>query len=319
MARIILVLLLIILHLTACQMKETTLPSALEFTQELTNTSTRAAATATFVTSPTSTIFFPNASTPPTSTHISTPTELPTDTPTKTSSFTIHPVIHEQPGELYETVFSIPVGSGNIIQYSGGCCTTLIGPNALAVLPDLSFLIADYLGTRIRILHYDHNGRLLNTLYMDDLGIKMIRDLRTRGNQVFLLETSYENYWVHQISLDGELFASQKIPHLYQVGGKDYTLESILTGIAIDCEENILLEAGGDQYRLTDIQTQSNLENVTKGYFCNGKRYQVINPGPGKTPNIIAGDIIYETQTTMGLGGFQHHGSIPGRQYLCRP
>jgi hypothetical protein len=67
-----------------------------------------------------------------------TPLPLPSPTPTpKLTSTAIQstaraPVIHELPGYVYETLFSIPAGKGSSIQYRiPSCCANIKGPNAI--------------------------------------------------------------------------------------------------------------------------------------------------------------------------------------------
>jgi hypothetical protein len=227
----------------------------------------------------------------------------PTSTPTATSSPAIQPVIRKQPGDIYETVFSIPVGQDSIIKYFGGGNTEINGPNAIAVLPDDSFLIADLVSNRL--LHYDPTGSLLKIIELKNFGIKTVVDLRVKGGEIFLLETSYEHYRVHRLTLDGALIASKEIPYRFPIGEKDLTLENGLTGIVIDCENNIILEVTGGSklFPLSDVQSQADPAKITQGIFCNGKRYRVTTPGLWQAPQISIGDVTYQTQLTHGHGG----------------
>lgn len=228
-------------------------------------------------------------------------------TPTVTPFFSVQPIIHEQSGEMFETIFKIPIGAYSIINYLGGDTTGINGPNAIAVLPDDSIIIADPVGNRL--IYYDQAGSLLNTVELNDLGIKTVVDLRAKDSKLFLLETGQgpdpQRSQVHQLSQEGKLIDSYEIPYQFPVGN-DLTLDNVLTGITIDCDGTILLEvAGGSElYHLTDIQTQPDLANVTNGYRCNDELYRVVNPGPKQVPKILAGDATYETRLTTGLGGF---------------
>jgi hypothetical protein len=159
------------------------------------------------------------------------------------------------------------------------------------------------------VLHFDPEGRLLDSIDTKNLGIGHVADMRLKGNELFLLEMSYEKYRVHRLTLEGALIAIESIPHRFPIGD-GYTLEFSLTGIAVDCEGNILLEVMDSSilYRLADVQSQADPSKVSSGYSCNGKRYWVINhtytPGSNQSPRVIAGDIIYETRLTGGLGSF---------------
>jgi hypothetical protein len=211
------------------------------------------------------------------------------------------PIVNEQPGDLYTTVFSIPVGGDSVIQYRGVDNPDMenTGPNAIAVLPDDTFVIGDLIGNRL--LYYSRDGDLLNTIELLDLGIVNVTDLRFRDNKLFLLEISLHfsppRYRVNQLSLAGELIASDDIP-------SGFYIENGLTGIAIDCENSVMLEiaSGSDLYHLQDIQRSSG-EVEKSGYRCNGKLYYVINSFM-EIPKIVAGDAVFETQLTTGLGGF---------------
>ena len=245
--------------------------------------------------------------TPSLSTVAATPTASTTPTPTSVPTPIVQPVINEGVGDIYETVFSIPVGDDSIIQYIETCCADINGPNAIAVLPDDSFMIADF--TANRLLQYDQLGILLNTIELEDLGISTVKDMRLKGEELFLLEISYQNYYVHQLSLESALITNHKIPHHFPIEGDDFTLENGLTGIAIDCEGNIILEVAGGAIllHLADVQTQSDPANVNMNYFCNDKRYRriITSYGPKETPKLITdGDVIYETHLTTGVGSF---------------
>lgn len=228
---------------------------------------------------------------------------VPTSTSTQTLSLPDGlPMINEQPGDPYTTVFSIPVGGDDTIQYRGvdNPDIEITGPNAIAVLPDDTFVIGDLIGNRL--LYYGRDGNLLNTVELFDLGITNVADLRVYDSRLFLLEISLDfwpsRYRVNQLSFDGKLITSDDIPERF---GIDHGL----TGIAIDCDGKIVLEmaGGSDMYRLEDIQNSSDIANVPNGYNCNGKLYRVVNSGPQKPPMLMAGDVTYETQLTAGFGG----------------
>ncbi|MFC1878683.1 hypothetical protein ACFLZW_02100 [Chloroflexota bacterium] len=292
-------LVLITLLLASCQVKETTISPTAEPYQETVSTSTDDLATETSTDLPSETIPLPTATPSPSATASLSATLSPTAKPTETPSFTIQPVIHDQLGDTYEIVFSIPIGEGSIIQYSGGGNQEINGPTAIAVLPDGSFMILDFVGNRL--LHYNISGALLEAIELEDLGIRTVIDLRVNDNSLFLLEISYRNYAVHQLSLEGELITSEKIPHDYSIG-KKAAIENGLTGFTVDCDGNILLEAIGQLYFLADIQINANLGDVTQWYSCNGKHYLVVYLGY-RHPNLYAGDIIYDTRLTTGFGG----------------
>lgn len=224
--------------------------------------------------------------------------------PSETPSSTYKPVIHKQPGDIYETLLSLPVGPNNIVQYKRHP-EAIEGPNAIAVLPNGNFLIADPVGDRL--LYIDEEGHLLKTIELGDLGIGYVRDLRVKEGEIFVLETSYKKYRVHRLTLDGSLIASQEIPYRFPIDAneKDNTLENALTGIAIDCEGRIILEVTGGSrlFPLSEVQKQSDPGLILQGLLCNDKRYFVSTPGLWMAPQVTAGEMIYQTQLTEGLGG----------------
>ena len=213
------------------------------------------------------------------------------------------PVIHKELGDLYTTIFSIPVGGDSAVHYRGGNNPDMeiTGPNAIAVLPDDTFVIADLIA--IRLLHYDKVGNLLDQIELDDLGIVNIADLRTRGYDLFLLEISLDfsppRFRVNQLSLDGKLINSYDIPERY---GINYGL----TGIAIDCDGSVLveLEGGFYLYRLQDILNNAAIATPS-GYYCNNKYFRIVNSGAPYHRTMMAGDVGYETQLTTDFGGLR--------------
>ncbi len=238
----------------------------------------------------------------PSPTITSSPTVIDLSTPTITSTPLTPPLIQTGPGETYETVFTIPVGGNSLIQYFGGGGRGITGPNAIAVYPDGSFMIVDQVGNRL--LHYGTIGELLNTIELSDLGIAHVSDLRRKGDNLFILEIIGLTFRVHHMSLDGRLISNENIPYDFPIGEENYTLYNGLSGIAVDCDGSVLLEVGrgAGLFHLPDVQSQSSLANVTKGYICNGKRYQTISLGRQPLRNISVGDVIYETRMTYKDG-----------------
>jgi hypothetical protein len=260
--------------------------------------------------SPTETIFAAISPTLPATIAINTPIlPSPTLAPAKKSTATVPsaraPIIHDVKGEVYETVFSIPAGKRGTLKYKiPSCCANIEGPNAIAVMSDGAFLISDLLGRRL--LKYDREGRLQQTIRLDDLGIGYIKDLRVKGNEIFLLETSYQKFRVHRLALDGRLIASEEIPYQFPVDTQkpDYTLEGGLTGVNVDCEERIILEVGGARlFPLSEVQNLPDPSMIVQGLLCNGKRFFDSTPGLWKDPQVTAGETIYKTKLSKGLGG----------------
>lgn len=198
---------------------------------------------------------------------------------------------------FYDTLFVIPVSEGSL-QYFGGDQpdSEINGPNAIAVLPDGSFVIADLVGNRL--WRYDPTGKVINTIDLSSMDIKQITDLRANSTELIILEEWGERYRVHRLSFDGELLANYDIP-------KGFHLEDGLTGIAVDCDGNILLEMEGGSrfFRLVDAQGNLEATIIKTDFLCNGKAYRIATIGPFTTPQLTAGDITLETELTTGFGG----------------
>ncbi len=254
------------------------------------------------------------------STHSPHPTFALIGTPTPTSTLltiiktncstieptdVIKPVIHEEKRGNYSVLFSIPVGNGTEIQYRGGGDTEINGPNAIAVLPDNSILIADIVGNRI--FGYDQTGRLLKIIDLEPLGIFNVVDMRVNANEIYLLEINGKSYRVIRLNPEGNILNSDEFSPNLSIGVGGLTLANVLTGITIDCEGSIFLEAadGSEFFRLVDVMRNLPYSNIAKDYICNGRNYRVVNPGPKGTPKVVAGNFSVETQLTTGLGGFR--------------
>lgn len=202
-------------------------------------------------------------------------------------------------------LFSIPVGKGAEIKYRGGGDIEINGPNAIAVLPDNSILIADIVGDRL--FKYNQIGKLLKTINLEPLGIVNVVDMRVKAGIIYLLEINGTSYRVIKLGPEGNLISSSEFSPNLQIGISGLTLAHVLTGLAIDCEGNILLEAadGSLFFRLVDVMRNLPLSDIVKDYVCNGRNYRVINPGPKGKPKVVAGELSIETQLTTGLGGFR--------------
>jgi len=235
-----------------------------------------------------------------TPTVVPSPTFEPSPTPTTATPPIGRPLIQEQAGDLYTIVFSIPVGQKNLIQYQGVDIPEMpiTGPNALALLPDETFLIADPIANRL--LNFDQTGKLLNQVELSELGIVNVSDVRADEEKLILLEISLDfsppRYRVNQLSFDGKLLASDDIP-------EGFGIDKGLTGIAIDCDGSVLLELEGG-FRLVRLQDlrDNPADAQTSGYNCAGKFYQIIESGSPEIRAMMAGDVRYETRLTMGSG-----------------
>jgi hypothetical protein len=224
-------------------------------------------------------------------------------TPTVNISPSIRPIIQQQPGDLYETVFSLSVNGESVIRYQE-LPGTIFGPIAIAILPGDTFVIADYTTNDNRLLYYDQGGHLLKTIELDPLGIVYVADMRIRGRELFLLEITNEGrYRVHHLSLEGALIASDEIPKRFPSSSGN-PLATGEVSISIDCDMNVLMEVEGGYriYRFSDVLNNPNPSQIPNGFPCNGKLYRVIE-AVRPFSRIKAGDLTYETRLTNGYGG----------------
>ena len=175
-------------------------------------------------------------------------------------------------------------------------------PNALAVLQDGRFLIADPIGNQL--LYFNAAGELLNTVQLDKLGIQNVLDMSVRDGDVYLLATSYQNYQVHYLTQDGTLLSSEKFSSLFPVDDRGYTLENVLMGIAVDCDGNVLLnlKSGREFYPLAWVQNHSDLAGAPEGFSCSNQTYRVSQLIP---PRISSAYQTYETSLTTQLGSLR--------------
>jgi len=245
------------------------------------------------------------------------PTIAFTTTPAPTSIFT--PLIREESGELYKTLFTIPVGGNSVIQYlDSGCCIS--GPNALAVLPNGSFLISDMV-SEFRLLHYSPTGELLGTIPLKEMNILWVYSMRIQNNILYLLARDFQDsFSVYEMTLDGQVKTVHAFSGKFAIGGGNL-LEQSLTGMMIDCEQNILLEVegGGALYRLADVQSHTDPTGLTSGFSCLDQLYHILPSGSQGIRQFAAGETIFSTNVTEQLGGLNLlEGFGDGSFYLIR-
>jgi len=210
----------------------------------------------------------------------------------------IIPTVQDWPGPLYQTQFSIPVGNMKLINYFsvGG---EISGPDALAVLPDDTFLIADIVANRL--LHFDPAGNLLGLIQLTPLKIRGVADLLVKDNELILLgyDLAYSSqlYRIIRLSLDGKLVASEEIPAAVQ--------RTLGFGIAADCEGNEFLDMGGGLHQLNGSGKQSTSTGFSDSYSCNGNSYSVGHRTREEPVSILGGDWQYSTPLTTGFGGLR--------------
>ncbi|MCS6906951.1 MAG: hypothetical protein RML93_03595 [Anaerolineales bacterium] len=244
-------------------------------------------------------------------------TPLPPTAPPPTLTLSPAVEIREQPGPLYETLFSIPVGEGGVTYRGGGVAEMQTnGPNALAFTPDDALILTDPVS--YRLLKYDLSGRFLSAIDLLSLDILNVVDLRASETGLVLLEISLNvappRFRVHRLSFDGELIATAEIP-------EGFRLENGLSGIAVDCEGDIFLEIEGGfrLYRLAEVLEKPADEVAPSEYRCQGKAYRAVRGDREGTPILMAGDVALTTSLTTGFGGLGLLGVLAdGSLYVTR-
>jgi len=245
--------------------------------------------------------------------------------------------LNNQPSEIYNLQFSLPIGSDGV-QYQGVGVTDMqiTGPNALAALPDGSLIISDLLGDRL--LNYSPSGKLLNAFDLSSVDVVNISDLVTHGSELYLLEISFNTSPV-RCRVDrlapGEA-GGWKLSHRYDIP-QEFCSEGGLSGIFVDQADQLLLEiAGGSQVYLL-ANTSPALASapaatldptssappsppaLADGYSYYGRLFRVQNGQPGQNPRYQAGEVTVQTALSYGLGGFRFLDAFPdGHSYLIR-
>ena len=305
-------LLLVLIILTACQ------PAA-SAPKPLVSTATEESAQPTITATPT-----------PEPTETSTPMPTPTLEPTQTATPfpTLDVPVSEPEGPMYELLFSIPVGEGDV-RYRGLGMTEMeiTGPTALAALPDGRFIIADLVD--LRLLYYMPDGELEKAIDLFDLDIVNVSDLQVAADWLFLTEVSFDisppRYRVNKLSLEGDLIASYDIP-------EEFRLADNLPGMIVDGEGRLLLD--------TEMMGASHeFEGLLPGHII-----QLVDPQGSWEPigidgikhydrvfrhysttiedmlaAVIVDDIRVETELTFGFGSLRLLGVLPdGRFFLIR-
>jgi hypothetical protein len=229
---------------------------------------------------------------------ISSPTTELAHTPLSTPSSPFKhpslpgPVIHEQPGPIFDTVIQIPVGEDGF-QYHGAGVEDMqpVGPNGLVVTADGVFVIGDVFGNRL--LRYDAGGNRLEDIDLTPLGILNISDLVGAGDALYILEISFkvlpERYRVNHLSTEGELVRQYDLP-------KDLHFEDGLYGLAIgypvEGEAQVLVQLGAGAknlyFRVPD--SQESLPDELSALPVYGRDLSQISARPGDTAVLGIGE-----------------------------
>lgn len=230
------------------------------------------------------------------------------------------PVIHEQPGPIFETVIQIPVGEGGIL-YRGAGVEDMepVGPNGLVVTSEGVFIIGDVFGNRL--LRYDAAGNRLEDIELTSLGILNISDMVGAGDMLYILEISFkilpERYRVNRLTTGGELVSQYDLP-------KGFHLEDGLYGLAIgyteDGEAQALVQvgAGAESLYFRVPSSSESLPEKLPALPVYGMNLRQENAGPGEMAVLALGDQEFESLVTQGGMLFLLSPGPDGSLYLQR-
>lgn len=262
----------------------------------------------------------------PTQEAISSPTAELAHTPRSTPSPPLRPpslpgpVVHEQPGSIYETFIQIPVGEDGI-QYRGAGVEDMepVGPNGLVVTADGVFVIGDVFGNRL--LRFDADGNRLEDINLTPLGILNISDLVGAGNTLYILEISFkvlpERYRVNQLSAEGELVRQYDLPNGFHF---EDGLYGLAIGYPVEGEAQVLvqLSAGAESVYFRVPDSPESLPEELQALSVYGSELSQISAGPGEIAVLGVGEQDFESRMTAGGTIFLLSARPDGSLYLSR-
>lgn len=248
-----------------------------------------------------------------------TPSATTAPSPSEASPLLPVPQIHEQPGDLYETIIQIPVGENGILYRGAGVVDMEpIGPNGLVVTTDGVFIIGDAFGNRL--LRYDLEGTRLDDIDLTPLDILNISDMVGAGEFLYILEISFktlpERYRVNQITTDGDLVYQHDLP-------KGFHLEDGLCGLAIgysaEGQALPLVELRGERsnYFMVPDSANSPPQEVT-ALSVYGRDLRQQSARPGEVAVLGVGEKEFRSMMTEGGMVNLLSGRPDGSLYLQR-
>ena len=215
--------------------------------------------------------------------------------------------ILDQPGEIYQTLFSIPVGADGVEYFGAGVPEMQIsGPNAIAIPDENTFAIADPIANRIRL--YDFSGNLVDTIHLLKLNIHMILDLLAVQDTLLVMEVGFgpmpETNHIYRLSRSGALVSSYTLPPWA-------SMENGLVGMqAGELGEIYLLMRGGEElYQVLDDRGAF-LPTRAEGFTHLGQVYWASGL-VGK-----AGEVSFKTEFSHDLGGLRVLGILPDGSFF---
>lgn len=210
--------------------------------------------------------------------------------------------VFAQNANLYEVVFSIPVGD-NGVHYEGYNTPEALtwGPAALTVSTEGDIWIADTAGNGL--LRYSPKGEFLGKIDLSGLAVGAT-DLIVNKDIVLVLDQASQPPKVLRMDVKGNILGSFDLP-------KGLYLEDGLTGIAQGDNGELLIERefGASITQFLDNKGVPTKNIATNGFIHYGKQYTAyisgldsVNPKHGEID--IAGKKI-EVDTANELGGLQ--------------
>jgi hypothetical protein len=151
----------------------------------------------------------------------------------------------ERAAASYDTLFTVPVGSGSVEYAPKMPETEGWGPKAIAVAPDGSFVIANTY--RVNLLRYSATGALLQTIDLSNVA-RGITALKVTPAGIFALDGAAQEPAVFHINSQGRVVGKHVIPAALRAG---------LSGLAIGSGGDVLLEHEGKiKHRLLQANGQ---------------------------------------------------------------
>lgn len=145
----------------------------------------------------------------------------------------------------YETLFTVPVGSGSVEYAPRMPEIERWGPKAVAIAPDGSFVIANTY--RVNLLRYSATGNLLQTIDLSTVA-RGITDLKVTPAGIFVLDSAAQEPVVFHINPQGRIVGKHLVPAALRAG---------LSGLALGSGGDLLLEHEGKiKHRLLQANGQ---------------------------------------------------------------
>ncbi|MGE5123388.1 MAG: hypothetical protein ACM3H7_02655 [Acidobacteriaceae bacterium] len=208
------------------------------------------------------------------------------------------PLVHAQPGPIYDTVIQIPVGEQGI-QYRGAGMEDMqpVGPNGLVITREGQVIVGDVFGNRL--IRYDISGNRLPDIDLASLGIYNISDLVGIDDHLYILEISFqllpERYRVNELTTAGAIVSQYDLP-------AGFHFEDGLFGLASG------YLPGGSKQLLIQLDNADN------------SAYYALPGAPGGLPQKLPARPVFGADLKMHSGGSGERAvlSLGSREYESR-